>query len=170
MISFALRRAEREWHYRWGTTFGQPATSHAEAPHTISTPPPLPPPGRGPQLVEPTMSSLRWDAAVARGAVPIRAPSVVSSSKSAAASLPSLRAVSISSSADRRRELLIERHEELQAQLALVEEMLQQNKPTTMLTSLSGFSAATSARSTAVSAAEVAAVAPAARHGSAGRN
>jgi len=62
-----------------------------------------------------------------------------------------MHAVSISSSADRRRELLIERHEELQAQLALVEQMLQQSKPSTMMTSLSGFSAATSARSAATS-------------------
>ena len=72
----------------------------------------------------------------------MRAPSVVSSKAgSVAASLPSMRAVSISSSAHRRRDLLMERHEELQAQLALVEEMLQQNKPTTMMTQLSGFSA-----------------------------
>lgn len=53
-----------------------------------------------------------------------------------------MRAVSISSSADRRRELLVERHEELQAQLALVEEMLNQAKPSTMLSMMSGVSAA----------------------------
>ena len=76
----------------------------------------------------------------------MRAPSSVSS-RSGAPSLPSMRAVSISSSADRRRELLVERHEELQAQLALVEQMLQQGKPSTMMTSLSGMSAATSVRS-----------------------
>ena len=106
----------------------------------------MPPPGRVPQLVEPTASSLRWDAAVARGSVPLRAPSV-SSRSSGAASLPHMRPVSISSSADRRRELLQERHQELQAQLELVEEMLNQAKPSTMLSMMSGYSAA-SKRST----------------------
>ena len=93
------------------------------------------------------MSALRWDAAIARGSVPMRAPSTVGSTSSRA---PSMRAVSISSSADRRRELLMERHDELRAQLALVEDMLQQGKPSTMMTTLSGMSGAsraTSARS-----------------------
>jgi hypothetical protein len=103
--------------------------------------PEMPPPGRVPQLVEPTSSSLKWDAAVGRGCVPMRAPSVSSTGRSGAASLPGMPPVSISSSADRRRELLQERQEELQAQLKLVEEMLQQAKPSTMMTSMSGFSA-----------------------------
>ena len=101
--------------------------------------PTLPVPGRGPNTVEPTASALRWDAAVNRGILPMKVPSSVASS--AAASLPGMKAVSISSSADRRRELLQERHHELQAQLALVEEMLAQAKPSTMMTTMSGFSA-----------------------------
>lgn len=76
-----------------------------------------------------------------RNNVPLRAASVTSS-KHSAVTLPSMRTVSISSSADRRRDLLVERHGELKAQLALVEEMLAQNKPSTMLTNMSGFSAA----------------------------
>jgi len=61
-----------------------------------------------------------------------------------------MRAVSISSSADRRRELLIERHDELQAQLALVEEMLNQAKPSTMLSMMSGVTAASKKSSKSV--------------------
>ena len=81
-------------------------------------PPGMPPPGRAPQIVEPTVSAMRWDPAIARNNVPIRAASLASS-KQSAMTLPSMRTVSISSSADRRRELLIERHGELQAQLQL---------------------------------------------------
>ena len=139
------RRAKAEWHHRWGPTFGQPSVPEGAEPQwrpTLGPMPQMPPPGRVPQLVEPTMSSLRWDAAVARGSVPMRAPSVASSSrKSGAPSLPGMKPVSISSSADRRRELLEERHVELQAQLALVEEMLKQAKPSTMFSMMSGVSA-----------------------------
>lgn len=137
-------RAKNEWHYRWGPTFGQPSVpENAEVQWrpNIGPMPSMPPPGRVPQLIEPTASSLKWDAAVARGSVPLRAPSIASSA-SGAPSLPGMRPVSISSSADRRRELLQERHTELQAQLALVEEMLKQAKPSTMFSMMSGVSAA----------------------------
>ncbi|MDC0526310.1 hypothetical protein OAO87_04830 [bacterium] len=118
---------------------------------TVGPMPAMPPPGRVPQLIEPTNSALRWDAAVNRGCVPLRAPSVSSAGRSGAASLPGMPPVSISSSADRRRELLQERHEELQAQLKLVEDMLKQAAPSTMLSTMSGFSAVSkkSAKSTA---------------------
>ena len=136
LASRLLHRSKREWNHRWGSSFGVETPPPEPNWRPIRTPLPLPP-GRAPQTVEPTMSSLRWDAAIARGMVPMRAPSTVGSTSSRA---PSMRAVSISSSADRRRELLMERHEELRAQLALVEEMLQQGKPSTMMTSLSGMS------------------------------
>lgn len=129
----------------------------------IRTPPDLPPPGRAPQLVEPTAAALRWDAAVYRGSVPLRNPSV-SSRGSGAASLPSMAPVSISSSADRRRELLLERHEELQAQLALVEEMLNRGMPSTMLSVISAASGKSAAsHATAASAATAASGAASAR-------
>lgn len=151
-------RSQKEWHHRFADQFGLPDRPVTSDPQwrPIRTPPDLPPPGRVPQVVEPTASALRWDAAIGRCNVPLRAPSVASSSKRSVASLPSMRTVSISSSADRRRELLLERHGELQAQLQLVEQMLSQAKPSTMISMASGvsaYSAATSAARSAVSAA-----------------
>jgi len=144
-----LSREERsrdEWHHRFGNTFGLPEKVSRGDPQwrPLRTPPDLPPPGRAPQLVEPTASALRWDSAIARNNVPIQAASVASSKRSAV-SLPSMRTVSVSSSADRRRELLVERHNELQAQLQLVEQMLNQAKPSTMLSTMSAVSATSAA-------------------------
>ena len=146
LLCLPSRSSKHEWHYRWGPTFGQPQQPPGQPlpwRPQMGPMPNFPPPHRAPQLVEPTESALKWDAAVNRGCVPMRAPSSVASSsaRSGAPSLPGMRAVSISSSADRRRELLQERHDELQAQLALVEEMLKQAKPSTMMSNLSGFSA-----------------------------
>ena len=104
--------------------------------------PELPPPGRGPQLVEPTASALRWDAAHDRSMVPLRAPSVTSYGSRMSGQLPSMRGASISSSADRRRDLLLERQHELHAQLSLVEQMLKRTVPSTYMSTVSGVSAA----------------------------
>lgn len=103
--------------------------------------PELPPPGHGPQLVEPTASALRWDAAFNRSMVPLRAPSVTTYGSRMSGQLPSMRAASISSSADRRRELLLERQHELTAQLNLVEQMLKQAAPSTCMSTATGVSA-----------------------------
>ena len=140
-------RSKGEWHHRFGDKLGMEAPTSRPAseqwralkgPMDLSH---LPPPGRPSMSVEPTTSALRWDAALSRNNLPMKAPSVASS-KHSAVSLPSMRTVSITSSADRRRELLMERHAELQAQLQLVEQMLKQNTPSTMLSALSGVSRA----------------------------
>ena len=156
-------RAQKEWHHRFADQFGLPPRPPSSDPawRQLRPTPDLPPPGRVPQVVEPTASALRWDAAVGRGNVPLRAPSVVSSSKRSGVSLPSMKTVSISSSADRRRELLLERHQELQAQLQLVESMLSQAKPSTQISMASGVSAysaySAASRASAASAARSAA-------------
>lgn len=108
--------------------------------------PELPHPNLHRQTVVPTESAMRWDAAVHRGNVPLRAPSLVSSGASSARA-PSLRAASISSSADRRRELLFERQAELQAQLTLVEQMLKQAAPSSQFTVVSQAESAVSQQS-----------------------
>lgn len=60
-----LRRAKIEWHRRWGNTFGvgsrPPSSGYERRP--IRSPIQLPPPGRPMRLVEPTQSSLKYDAA-----------------------------------------------------------------------------------------------------------
>eukprot|EP00966_Prymnesium_polylepis_P226850 5248447-Prymnesium_polylepis.2 len=84
-------------------------------------------------MVEPTESSLKWDSAVNHGKVPIRPPSERSlggASRMSTKSLPPVKAMSISSSNDRRRELLHERQMELQSQLEQVEQLLQNAAPT----------------------------------------
>ena len=60
-----LHRSKIEWHRRWGNTFGvgsrPPSSGYERRP--IRSPLQLPPPGRPMRLVEPTQSSLRYDAA-----------------------------------------------------------------------------------------------------------
>jgi hypothetical protein len=155
-------RAKREWHYRWGETFGlpsRPESSEADwRPHwTPPQHPELPVHGvRRNNLVEPTASARRWDAAAEVNVLPFQPldvqsttqslrsfggasrPSIgggsrVSGSRASGKSLPPVAALSLSSSNDRRRDLLEERQRELQMQLLQVEGLLKNVAPTTQL-------------------------------------
>ena len=131
-----VRRARKEWHYRWGESFGlppRPASSERSF-RVYFEIPDLPVNGvRRNNMVEPTESALKWDAATNHGVVPVRPPSERSlggRSRMSTKSLPPVRAMSISSSNDRRREMLKERQTELQEQLEQVEKLLKQAAPT----------------------------------------
>ena len=80
LLCLPSRSSKHEWHYRWGPTFGQPQQPPGQPlpwRPQMGPMPNFPPPHRAPQLVEPTESALKWDAAVNRGCVPMRAPSTV---------------------------------------------------------------------------------------------
>ena len=138
--SHLLQRGKAEWHHRWGETFGlpsRPETSEADwRPHW--TPPPLPDlPVHGVRrnvMVEPTNSSLRWDAATNANVVPFQTfevQSVGGSTRRSGRSFAPVPAMSITSSNDRRKDLLVERQLELQSQLEQVEHLLKNAGSTT---------------------------------------
>lgn len=142
------KRATNEWNYRWGATFGDGKPEPVYDPRPVLGSPNLPPPGRTAQYVMATPSALKYDPALKKGnggALP--APPSIVTSRASGRTLPSLKATSISSSAARRRELLVQRQHELQDQLALVDDMLDQAKPSTMMTNFTNFSAVSAAES-----------------------
>lgn len=129
-------RARKEWQYRWGETFGVPERpdSSERSFKAFFEIPALPFDGvRRNTLVQPTTSAMKWDPATNRRSVPLRAVSERSfadGSQKSVNSLPPVRAVSISSSNERRRELLQERQAELKDQLEEIERLLKNAAPT----------------------------------------
>jgi len=142
-------RARRDWHRRWGPTFGAPsrpdtAESDLRPLRTVD----LPLPGHSVKVVEPTAAALRYDAATVDGNMVLGRPRSVLSEEfrtvagsvrgsaitaASGASLPSVSSVSITSSARLRKQLLRERQEQLQRQLAQVEQMLNAAAPSTRM-------------------------------------
>jgi len=144
-------RARREWHQRWGPTFGmgsRPDSADSNR-RPLRPPPELPVAGSNSKVLEPTAATLRYNAALVPGPmIPGRPPSIPSirndpdtrSKQSSAmsgtsvASIPAMGAFSTTSSAKARKQLLRERKESLQRQLAQVDALLNRTAPSTQLT------------------------------------
>ncbi|KAL1524231.1 hypothetical protein AB1Y20_019137 [Prymnesium parvum] len=124
------KRSQKQWHSKWGDALGlppRPPSSQQSFKGRFFVPD-LPVHGvfRN-RMVEATASAMKWDAAVEHNIVPVRPASersLAAGTRVTARGLAPVRAVSISSSNDRRRDLLRERQAELKEQLDQVERLL----------------------------------------------